>query len=87
MFKPYRINNQEWIKGYTQLFQSVRNIIDYQGMLVDSFQVMQNENLKAMDAIHVALAKHYVCEAFVTTDPDFKHLQSIQPVFIDLSNV
>lgn len=37
-----------------------------------------------MDAVHVAIAGHYGCERFVTTDPHFHSLTAIVPVLIAL---
>jgi predicted nucleic acid-binding protein len=35
-----------------------------------------------MDAVHVVIAKHHGCERFITTDPHFDSLKTIQPGYI-----
>jgi len=91
LYKPYlspnKEINQEWIKGFHEIFAKTIIIPNYLNMLEDSFHIMQTEKLKAMDAIHVALAKHHNCEGFVSTDTHFKNLQSIKPLWIDLGAV
>lgn len=46
--------------------------------------IAQGENLKAMDAIHVAIAIQHGCKRFVSTDPHFKNLKIIPSIWIPL---
>ena len=54
-------------------------------MFEQAIMIAQTENLKAMDAIHIAIAIHHGCQCFVSSDSHFKNLTIIPPVWIDLS--
>jgi hypothetical protein len=47
--------------------------------------IAQDENLKTMDAIHVAIAVQHGCKRFVSTDTHFKNLKIMPVTWIDLS--
>lgn len=74
--KPYRNHNPELVSLYNEIFGNTKVLPGYSQMLEDGFNVMKIENLKAMDSIHVALALHYNCEGFVSTDTDFQNLRN-----------
>ncbi len=52
----------------------------------DAIAIAETEGLKAMDAVHIAIATYHKCECFVTTDSHFKQLKCITPYWINLEN-
>lgn len=48
------------------------------------FAYVDAERLEAVDAVPVAIATHHRCKRFVTTDPHFKGLRLVTPLWIDL---
>ncbi len=85
-YKPYRDNNQALVAAYTEIFGKTKILPNYSNLFTDALRTMRIETLKAMDSIHVALAAHYHCERFITTDADFRNLLTIPTLVIDLSS-
>lgn len=46
--------------------------------------ITQTENLKGMDAIHVAFADRYHCKCFISSDPHFRKLKVVPPIWVNL---
>jgi len=84
LYKPYRENNPGLTTVYIDLFKKTKNLYNYTELFEDGLRIMQSETLKAMDSLHVALAAHYGCERFITTDADFRNLQTVPVLLIDL---
>jgi hypothetical protein len=57
----------------------------YPNIFTEALQVAHIENLKGLDAVHLALASHHRCTLFVSSDPHFRDLTTITPYWIDLS--
>lgn len=55
-------------------------------MFTDALSIAESERIKAMDAVHIAIANHYGCGRFVTTDPRFVSLSLLTPLWIDLDS-
>lgn len=87
LYKPYRDKNQDLVTVYTDLFAKTQMLLNYTDLLEDGLRMVQVETLKAMDALHVALALHHGCKKFISTDPDFRNLLSIPVYWIDLSRI
>ncbi len=85
LYKHYRDENQSLITMYNKLFDKTKFLPNYASLFEDAMRIMREETLKAMDSIHVALAAHYDCQRFITTDADFRNLKTILPHWIDLS--
>lgn len=85
MPKPYRNNNISVIDAYNEVFEQTKILKSFPNVFKDALKIAQTENLKAMDSVHLAIAKHHDCERFVSTDPHFKNLKSIHPIWIDLN--
>ena len=86
MPKPYRNNDISVIDAYNEVFEQTKILKSFANIFKESLEIARTENLKAMDAIHVAIAKHHNCKHFVSTDPHFKTLKAISPIWIDLKS-
>ena len=86
LVKPLRLGALEEAQKIRVFLQTMRQFKNYAGVFADALRIAQSENLKAMDAIHVALAQQHQCELFVSSDPHFRSLKTIRPYWIDLSD-
>ncbi len=84
MAKPYRDRNTSVIQAYHEVFEPATILKGFANLFENALIITHNENLKAMDAIHVSIAFHCGCKRFVSTDSHFKNLSLIVPVWIDL---
>ena len=84
--KPYRLKCLNLQEDYDAVFAEITKNPGYSEVFQDAIAIVQQENLKAMDAIHVAFALKYGCELFVTTDTHFKNVKYIPVRWIDLQN-
>ncbi|MFQ5639076.1 MAG: hypothetical protein ACE5IR_13925 [bacterium] len=50
----------------------------------DGTLIAKTENLKGLDAVHVAIAERNRCKLFVSTDPHFRNLKTVRPFWINL---
>ncbi|QTA85964.1 type II toxin-antitoxin system VapC family toxin [Desulfonema magnum] len=87
LVKPYRENNNEIIRVYHKLFGQLRLLENFPDIFKDALMVAQTENLKGMDALHVSFALRHKCKCFVSTDPHFKNITTVTPVWIDLGSI
>jgi len=85
LLKPLKNSEKELVQKYRDLFKTTRMLKNYSNVFKDALQIAQTENLNVVDSIHVAIAKHYGCQFFVSSDPHFRDLKSIPPFWIDLS--
>jgi len=83
--KPLKENQDNLAQIYRGLFQKMRTIKIFPAVFKNALLLTTAENLKGMDAIHVAIAEHNNCQLFVTSDPHFRNLKAIIPKLIDLS--
>lgn len=83
--KPNRENRYDLLLKYDQLFSEAVNFTPFDNIFQNALLQAKRNNLKSIDAIHIAIAVRYNCELFVTTDPDFRTLKSIPLHWIDLS--
>jgi len=83
--KPNQQNRHDLLVKYDKLFSEAINFAPFDNIFQNALLHAKKDGLKAMDAIHVAIAVKYDCELFVTTDPDFRTLKSIPLHWIDLS--
>ena len=86
LVKPLQEQHAEEAQKIRAFLETMRQLKNYAGVFADALRIAQSENLKAMDAIHVALAQHHQCELFVSSDPHFRSLKTIRPYWIDLSD-
>lgn len=84
LIRPLRLKQDRLIDLYRGLLDTSRILSIPSTVFADALNVAHVEALKAMDAVHVAIAKHHGCERFVTTDPHFNALQTLEPVWIAL---
>lgn len=87
LVKPYRENNNEIIRIYRRLFEQLRLLDNFPDIFKDALTASQTEKLKGMDALHVAFALRYKCRCFVSTDPHFRNLKTVTPIWIDLGSI
>ena len=85
LLKPLKNNQTELVQKYRDLFKTMRMLNNYAEVFQEALQIAQTENFNVIDAIHVALATHYDCHLFVSSDPHFRHLRTMTPAWIDLS--
>ena len=84
LVRPLRLK-QEIIAGcYRALLDTNRILSIPETVFADALSITTHEGLKAMDAVHVAIAAHHRCGRFVTTDPHFKSLETVTPEWIQL---
>jgi predicted nucleic acid-binding protein len=83
--KPYRDKNDRVFNIYDKLFKQTKMLKSLPNVFEIALMIAQGENLKAMDAIHVAIALQHGCKRFVSTDPHFKKLKIMPSTWIDLS--
>lgn len=84
LLHPLKNGQSELVLHYKNLFRTVKIFTIYPKIFNDALHIAQAENLKAIDAIHVAFAKHYGCQLFVSNDSHFRNLAAITPYWIDL---
>jgi predicted nucleic acid-binding protein len=76
---------QERVSGlYRALLGTNRFLNIPEAVFADALSITTCEGLKAMDAVHVAIAAHHECGRFVTTDPHFRSLKTVTPLWIEL---
>lgn len=86
LIKPLQQQHAEEIQKVRMFLETLSRLKNYASVFVDALGIAQHEKLKAIDAIHVALAQHHQCELFVSSDPHFRSLKTIHPYWIDLSS-
>jgi len=84
LIRPQRLKQNLLINLYLDLLNTNRALSIPEDVFDKALKVALVDKLKAMDAVHVAIAKHHGCERFVTTDPHFKALQTLEPWWIAL---
>ncbi len=85
--KPRQKNRQDLIDSYNTFFLHLHHLKTFGDVFDKALRIAQSDQLKGMDAVHVAFAVEYECELFVTTDPHYRTLKSLPLHFIDLSQV
>ncbi|MCI0691589.1 PIN domain-containing protein [candidate division KSB1 bacterium] len=83
--KPLRENQDHLVQIYRNIIQKLKTLKNYSGVFKNALSLTKSENLKGMDAIHVAIAEHHNCQLFVTSDPHFRNLKIVPPQLINLS--
>ena len=84
--KPLKQDKDNLIQLYRETFNKVRILKNYPHVFNHALSIAQTENLKGMDAIHVAFADHYNCDGFVSSDSHFMNLKIVQPLLINLGS-
>lgn len=84
LISPIRRKDERLVAIYRALLETSRALKTPPSVFLDALSVGGSEGLKSMDAVHVAIATHHRCERFVTTDPHFKSLSLLTPVWVDL---
>ncbi|MGH7596930.1 MAG: type II toxin-antitoxin system VapC family toxin [bacterium] len=83
--KPLKENQDHLVQIYRNIIQKLKALKNYSAVFKNALTLTKSENLKGMDAIHVAIAEHHNCQFFVTSDPHFRNLKIIPHKLIDLS--
>ncbi|MEA3276050.1 MAG: type II toxin-antitoxin system VapC family toxin [Pseudomonadota bacterium] len=84
LIRPLRLKDERLSGIYRALLDGNRNLNVPQTVFEDALSSANREGLKAMDAVHCAIATHHGCGRFVTTDPHFNSLEAIKPEWISL---
>ncbi len=82
---PLKKGQTELVLQYRSLFQRTKTLPVYSEVFKDALQIAQSDNLRAIDALHVAMATYHGCQVFVSSDPHFRNLTTVTPHWIDLS--
>ncbi|EGV16686.1 PilT protein domain protein [Thiocapsa marina 5811] len=83
---PLRRKQAPLATAYRAILETNSLLKTPKSIFADALSIAEAERLKAMDAVHIAIAHHYGCGRFVTTDPHFKSLSLLTPLWIDLAN-
>jgi len=84
LIRPLRSKDDTLAGIYRALLAANRGLAITPSVFGDALALAVCDGLKAMDAVHVAIAKHHGCERFVTTDPHFRSMTMIAPELIGL---
>lgn len=84
LIRPLRLQQDQLLDLYFGLLEANHALSIPESVFVYALTVARFEGLKAMDAVHVAIAKHHGCKRFITTDPHFNSLKTVQPWYISL---
>lgn len=83
---PLRKKQAPLAMAYRAILETTPVLKTPKSVFTDALSIAESERLKAMDAVHIAIANHYGCGRFVTTDPHFISLSLLTPLWIDLAN-
>jgi hypothetical protein len=81
---PLRRQQAQLLGMYRDILEVARELHVPSNVFSDALPIAEAEGLRAMDAVHVAIAAHHRCERFVTTDPHFKDLRLIAACWVQL---
>jgi predicted nucleic acid-binding protein len=84
LVQPQRAGRAEAVRAYEGLLAACDTLPTHGAVFSDARLVAVDEGLKAMDAVHLSIARAHGCKRFLTTDPHFRHLRCIEPRWIDL---
>jgi predicted nucleic acid-binding protein len=73
-------------KAYRAILETNSLLKTPKSVFADALSIAEAERLNARDAVHIAIANHYGCGRFVTTDPHFRSLSLVTPLWIDLAD-
>jgi predicted nucleic acid-binding protein len=68
LVKPMRENNRQIVQLYQQFLAASRMLSITNTIFDTALDLRVRQNLKTPDAIHLAIAMHYDCDAFWTND-------------------
>lgn len=83
---PLRKKQAPLAMAYRAILETTPVLKTPKSVFTDALSIAESERIKAMDAVHIAIANHYGCGRFVTTDPHFLSLSLLTPLWIDLAN-
>lgn len=83
---PLRKKQAPLAMAYRAILETTPALKTPKSVFTDALSIAESERLKAMDAVHIAIANHYGCGRFVTTDPHFISLSLLTPLWIDLAS-
>lgn len=85
LIKPYRNNDISVLHAYRNVFAQCGGVLpSYPEVFSEALDISRLENLKSMDAVHVALALHHQCQCIISADKHFKDLKILPAVWIEL---
>lgn len=86
MCRPLWNNDQPAIEAYNHAFSQAYMLPYFEGIFQSALSIIRLEQIKSLDAIHLAYASHYQCDRFITTDTHFKSVTTVPIHFIDLAS-
>ena len=84
VIRPLQQKDARLFGIYQELLDRNRSLSVPHTVFLDALDLANREGLKAMDAVHGALAAHHRCGRFVTTDPHFNSLEAVKTELISL---
>lgn len=85
LIKPYRNGDRSTAQIYQNVFAQCGGVLpSYPEVFSEALEIARLEQLKSMDAVHVALALHHQCQCLVSADHHFKDLKILPSVWIEL---
>ena len=82
---PLRLQNTALVDIYQRLFAQCQHLTTPTTVFRDALAIATAENLKGMDAVHVAIAERQGCQCLVSTDSHFARLKVLTLHWIQLS--
>jgi len=82
--KLLKQDKDDLVQFYRKTFDKIRILKNYSHVFRHALSIIQTENLKGMDSIHVAFADYYNCEGFVSSDSHFMNLKIVPLLWINL---
>lgn len=82
LMRPYKDGNYALIALYEQFFQSTSKTVNIApvetSILLETPKIASDTKLKTIDAIHLATAEFYSCDALLTNDKAFRSSEMVQ---------
>jgi len=87
LLKPMKDSQPDVIERYRALCAKMKRLKSFPNVFTEALNIAHLENLKGMDAVHLAIAVHHCCTLFVSTDSHLRSLTTITPCWINLGSI
>ena len=82
--KPMQQEQDEIVWKYRNFLAALNMLQHPPDVFKHALTIAHTEQLKALDAVHVAIAAHHNCALFVSSDPHFQSLTTLTPHWVQL---
>jgi predicted nucleic acid-binding protein len=79
LVKPLRAGRAGLVQAYEGLLATCDALPISAAVFRDARSIAVDEGLRALDAVHVSIARGGGCACFLTTDPHFRRLRCMEP--------